>query len=512
MSSSFDLNLFFALSTSPNDHGLPRLSINISSYSHVSHLHPLLMLLRILFDPLDSSDGSSFPKEGAIFDDHLTNIIRKDMLSQWLAHVISIDIPDMPSLSALLSGNPRRASDIARSQSNYNLALLISMAKDQNLTRKQLLKDQVDIWQSIKVQGNFPKEVWLIYQLLAGNVDAVLAELQQQNQDTKFEECSIDWILGFALFLWYASGRSDSIVDVFKRFWASQGGQLKASSDPILGLLFLHSFAQADLESTMTIDSLHWVILTLLGHFKDYQVQNYEAISLKLISLLQEQNLNRLALLVAMLACPDRDLYTKLAENVDESELLTLHLPRWLIASARITKCVDFVEQFNTLLEASREPNYEALIQAHTLLCKYSMANLFQHGELKGHFQNLTMIVDELSNAALTNSESYEDEFVLRTERSKLVPEFASGAQLFLDYYHLKEDNPLDTRLVLLSTEHLKHLKANGSQEQAVFAEMAQPFALHLLNERHFAQLLPLVSLLTDDQRVNIARLIPIDY
>lgn len=512
MSSPDFLDLFFALSAVTVDHGLPHLSINLPSYSHVSHLHPLLMLLRILFDPLDSSDGSSFPKKGAIFDDHLTTILRKDMLSQWLTRMITIDIPGMPCLSALLSGNSKRASEVARSQSNYNLALLISMAKDQNLTRRQLLREQVDIWQSLRVQSNFPKEVWLVYQLLAGNVDAVITDLQQKDQDARLEGCTVDWILGFALFLYYSAARHDSIMDVFKRFWASQGGQLKDSRDPILGLLFLHSFGRVDLESAITIDPLHWVILTLLGHFKDYQIQDYEAISLKLVSLLQEQGLHRHALLVAMLACPDRDLYIRLAENVEDEGLSSLHLPRWLIASAKVAKCASFGEKFDTLLEASHEPNYEALIQAHALLCEYSIANFFQHKELKDYFQKLTRTVDELGGAALASSEPYEGELVLRAERSRLVPEFAAGAQLFLDYYRLKEDAPLNARLVLLSTEHLKRLKASSLQEQAVFAEMTQPFVLRLLNERHFAQLLPLAPLLTDDQRVHIARLIPIDY
>lgn len=497
---SFDLNLFFALSTITVDDGLPHLAINIPSYSHVSHLHPLLMLLSILFDPLNSSNGSSFPKEGAIFDDHQTSILRKDLLSQWLARIISIDVPGMPCLSALLSGNPVKASEIARSQSNYHLAILLSMAKDQNPMRKQLLKDQVDIWQSIKVRDNFPKEIWLIYQLLAGNIDAVTVELQQQNQD---------WILGFALFLWYFGGRYDSIMDVFKRFWASQGGQLKGSNDPILGLLFLHSFGHANLETTTKVDPLHWAILTLLGHFKDYQVQDYEVLSLELISLLQEQRLHRHALLVAMLACPNRNLYIKLAENVDEPELLNLRMPRWLISSAQIVKCVRFDETFDKLLDASREPNYGALIQAHDLLCKHSIANFFQQSELKNHFQRLVTTVDELNGAATTDPVSCEDETALRVERSRLVPGFTTGAQLFLDYYHLEEGIPLDIRLILLSTEHLKHLKANDSQEQAVFAEVVQPFALRLLNEQRFVQLLPLVPLLTDDQRVHIARLIP---
>ena len=153
------------------------------------------------------------------------------------------------------------------------------------------------------------------------------------------KDASVDWILGFALFLWYSAARHDSIADVFKRFWASQGGQLRDSKDPILGLLFLHSFGRVDLESAITVDPLHWVILTLLGHFKDYQVQDYEAISLKLVSLLQEQGLHRHALLVAMLACPDRDLYIKLAENVEEAELSSLHLPRWLIALHTSAMC-----------------------------------------------------------------------------------------------------------------------------------------------------------------------------
>ena len=48
--------------------------------------------------------------------------------------------------------------------------------------------------------------------------------------------------------------------------------------------------------------------------------------------------------------------------------------------------------------------------------------------------------MDELGSAALASSESYEGEIVLRAERSRLVPEFAAGAQLFLDYYRLKED------------------------------------------------------------------------
>ena len=81
------------------------------------------------------------------------------------------------------------ASEIARSQSNYNLALLISMAKDQSLARRQLLREQVDIWQGIRVQSNFPKEIWLIYQLLAGNIDAVITDLQQKDQDAKLEGC-----------------------------------------------------------------------------------------------------------------------------------------------------------------------------------------------------------------------------------------------------------------------------------------------------------------------------------
>ena len=58
-----------------------------------------------------------------------------------------------------------------------------------------------------------------------------------------------DW----AAFLCYSAARHDSIMDVFKRFWASQGGQLKDSRDPILGLLFLHSFGRVDLESAITI-------------------------------------------------------------------------------------------------------------------------------------------------------------------------------------------------------------------------------------------------------------------
>ena len=164
-----------------------------------------------------------------------------------------------------------------------------------------------------------------------------------------------------------------------------------------------------------------------------------------------------------MLACPDRDLYIRLAENVEEEELSSLHLPTMAHCICKsFAKCASFGEKFDTLLEASREPNYEALIQAHTLLCEYSIVNFFQHKELKGYFQKLTRTVDELGGATLASSESYEGELVLRAERSRLVPEFAAGAQLPLTLYRLKEDAPLDARLVLLSTEHLKHLKAGS--------------------------------------------------
>ena len=224
------------------------------------------MLLKILFDPLDSSDAASFPKEGTILDDRATGILRRELLSQWLVQMQATEVVGMPCLSALLSDNPAKASEMARSQSNHHLATLISMARDQSGMRRQLLRDQVDIWQGIKAQSLFPKELWLIYQLLAGNIDAVLDELQQH---------PMNWLLGFALFFWYSSGRGTSIADTFKRFWASQGGRLRDSEDPVLGLLFLHSFGHANMESMTikTIDPLHWVILTLLNHFKDCQIR-----------------------------------------------------------------------------------------------------------------------------------------------------------------------------------------------------------------------------------------------
>ena len=73
---------------------------------------------------------------------------------------------------------------------------------------------------------NFPKEIWLMYQLLAGNIDTVIDELEQHSKDVKFEGCFADGVMGFALFLWYSSGRHNSIADIFKRFWASQGARL----------------------------------------------------------------------------------------------------------------------------------------------------------------------------------------------------------------------------------------------------------------------------------------------
>ena len=156
--SQFDLDLFFAFTTVMDDHPLPHLSINLSSYSQMYHLHPLFMLLKILFDPLDALNRSSFPKMGAILDDHRTSVLRKHLLSQWLIQNQSVDMVGMPCLSALLSGN---STQTIPNSSFPNPIIASPFSSQWQMIRmrykRQLLRDQVDIWQGVKAHEELSK-------------------------------------------------------------------------------------------------------------------------------------------------------------------------------------------------------------------------------------------------------------------------------------------------------------------------------------------------------------------
>jgi hypothetical protein len=156
---------------------------DLAKLSKRPHEKPIWQLGSILFDPIQSSG-----------DAYLDERSRMEALSQWLAasmaeheHLFSQN----PVLQALLLKNDlHKASIEARLLGFPRLACLISMAQCDPSLRRACFERQLLAWQHDP--DLIDPDVWQIYELLAGRIEALLGRYPD-----------LPWTVCFAAYFWF---------------------------------------------------------------------------------------------------------------------------------------------------------------------------------------------------------------------------------------------------------------------------------------------------------------------
>lgn len=355
---------------------LPFITLDIGNYGATCSLGPVFRLLKILFDPLNFDTGESLEGQRGVQDCHRALLARRVLFSKWLMEQcckVYRNADVSPLWRALIAGDHLTAASIVRAEGNLRLSVLLSMARDGNMERRALLAEQVSVWRRCSADARFPRSVWLVYLLLAGEVDTLVQEV---NLDIEK-----NWIFALSLYYHYASNeRSETISESFNRYWNSGVAPQNIHDSCLLLLRYRASHFQHERQEVITgllqsnafeafTDStLNWIVIILLFFFKDCTIplEMIHDLSMNLIAQLTASKQHRLALMVAMLGNPtNRDLYVRLAESVESLD--EFQVPPWLSALSKVHSCADDYKKFELLLCASAEPNVDTLVQAHAI-------------------------------------------------------------------------------------------------------------------------------------------------
>lgn len=154
---------------------------------------------------------------------HHNVMIRKEAVGEWLQNVVKdtveqeivdTDIDDKIILLLLTALKLEEACQIARKDGDHCLALLIAQLRS-GLPVKEMMKQQLAVWQELDVDENLSISRLKLFTLIAG-------EPLISSKHGTINICEgLDWKRALAVHLWYLSSPTASITDVLDLYEAS---------------------------------------------------------------------------------------------------------------------------------------------------------------------------------------------------------------------------------------------------------------------------------------------------
>ncbi|XP_047352980.1 nuclear pore complex protein Nup98-Nup96 isoform X1 [Vespa velutina] len=154
---------------------------------------------------------------------HHTVMVRKEAVGEWLQSVVKetveqeiaeIDTDDKIILSLLTALRLEEACQIARKVGDHCLALLMAQLRS-GLPVKEMVKQQLAVWQDLDVDENLSINRLKLFTLIAG-------EPLISSKHGTINTCEgLDWKRALAVHLWYLSSPTASITDVLDLYESS---------------------------------------------------------------------------------------------------------------------------------------------------------------------------------------------------------------------------------------------------------------------------------------------------
>nr|XP_050853044.1 nuclear pore complex protein Nup98-Nup96 isoform X1 [Vespula vulgaris] len=154
---------------------------------------------------------------------HHNVMVRKEAVGEWLQSVVKetvekeiaeIDMDDKIILSLLTALRLEEACQIARKVGDHCLALLMAQLRS-GLPVKEMVKQQLAVWQDLDVDENLSINRLKLFTLIAG-------EPLISSKHGTINTCEgLDWKRALAVHLWYLSSPTASITDVLDLYEAS---------------------------------------------------------------------------------------------------------------------------------------------------------------------------------------------------------------------------------------------------------------------------------------------------
>ncbi|XP_011505770.1 PREDICTED: nuclear pore complex protein Nup98-Nup96 [Ceratosolen solmsi marchali] len=207
-SSTFALNAHKSLSQNIASH--------LKSDSLIGYFCDVLCLCESLWGKL--TDSHHFDNNS-----HEIVMLRKDAFSEWLklvtGKIVQREMATMETndqiIFSLLSANKlKEACNEALKVGDHCLALLLSQLSG-NLATRELIKQQIKLWQNTNVDRNLTTHRLKLFMLVAG-----IPIICSNNETINVCE-NLDWKRSMAIHLWYISHPTASITDVLDLYEAS---------------------------------------------------------------------------------------------------------------------------------------------------------------------------------------------------------------------------------------------------------------------------------------------------
>lgn len=235
------------------DHNAKPRFFEIGRFSTRVEEKELFGLASILFDPLAPEYQTNVALEEAYRLENLSSWLKRNLAS------CKIDTKN-PIVEALLLRNDLRYVSNELSRLGYpRLAVLVTMASCNPPLRQACFENQLIVWKD----ASLPDDVRMIFEILSGRIEAVLAKLG-----------SPSWIVDFAAYFWFGLGYRpfDRLVLGLQR---TQANDMRYSLLAFFGSQFGADLPPVTLESTLSQlkfkDSrVSWIFSKLLCPLKIY--------------------------------------------------------------------------------------------------------------------------------------------------------------------------------------------------------------------------------------------------